>query len=212
MQSERTPSRAWEHPTAPRETNADERLKKVHMVTEMRKKLKELEQEMETGDVAPRPAKRIKVTDAAEIPHRAPGDSLSTFRVPDVDSDDEMEVDEEVEMKTNVFEASQVEEVQKEMEESPWGKGKQSVRDTVQEVAHERTPGTNQAWAFPKVGETARKAVQTVQIAPTAPKVKDVWAFPSVGTQSESVVDPLLGKKFDLGLEGWKRGQQLVEW
>ena len=47
--------------------------------------------------------KRVKVDDLEVIPHNLPGDSSGTFRVPDWDSDDEMEVDESVPERKNVF-------------------------------------------------------------------------------------------------------------
>jgi hypothetical protein len=47
--------------------------------------------------------KRVKIDDLSVIPHNRPGDSSSTFRVPEIDSDDEMEVDESVET-GNMFE------------------------------------------------------------------------------------------------------------
>jgi len=48
--------------------------------------------------------KRVNVNKLAKIPHNRPGESSGTFRVPEIDSDDEMEVDESVEELSNVFE------------------------------------------------------------------------------------------------------------
>ena len=59
--------------------------------------------------------KRVKVDSLAWIPHHRPGESSGTFRVPDIDSDDEMEVDETIPERSNVF--AEAEEMEKVVEE-----------------------------------------------------------------------------------------------
>lgn len=91
----------------PKEPNADARLAKLERMRVLQMELEELKRdedikEMEAHSVHRR--KRVKVDDLVSIPHNRPGDSQSTFRVPDVDSDDEMEVDSEVQERSNVFE------------------------------------------------------------------------------------------------------------
>nr|POF15355.1 hypothetical protein CFP56_42244 [Quercus suber] len=48
-------------------------------------------------------SKRVKVSDLVTLPHHRPGESSSTFRVPDIDSDGEMEVDEDVPVRSKPF-------------------------------------------------------------------------------------------------------------
>ena len=93
------PRFAWEKEPKPRLKNADERLAKIRTLEDLRRKVKDLEQDEDVR----RPTKRVKVDNLAEIPHNRPGDASSTFRVPDIDSDDEMEVDWNVEERSNVF-------------------------------------------------------------------------------------------------------------
>lgn len=203
-----TPSRDWPRPRTaakPRLPNADARLEKMHNVIDTRKKLDEMEKDEEVKELFDRPRKRIKVDEAAWIPHRAPGDGPSTWRVPDIDSDGEMEVDEDVEMLPNVFESSHAEEKEKEKAQLPASTSQQPTRELV--------PTT------PRTIETAHDigAANEIETTP-APlyTVTDVWAFPTVGTRPEGDlqldIDPYLAKKFDYGFESWKRGQHLVEW
>ena len=107
---------AWEKQVStpkPREPNADVRLAKIQRMRELQNELKKLQedadiQDMEAHSVHRR--KRVKIDNLAVIPHNRPGDSASTFRVPDIDSDDEMEVDDSVTERTNVFESIEEEE------------------------------------------------------------------------------------------------------
>ena len=94
---------AWEKKPRVKEPNADTRLAKIRQADFYRRKLAELEKDEEVL----RKVKRVKVDHLAEIPHNRPGDPSSCFRVPDIDSDDEMEVDEDVEERRNIFSASQ---------------------------------------------------------------------------------------------------------
>jgi hypothetical protein len=115
---------AWEKNAAkpkPKEPNADVRLAKLQQLQELEAKAKQAQQEADKlkaemnrmkqdADIREIEAhsvhrrKRVKVDHLKVIPHNRPGDSSSTFRVPEIDSDDEMSVDEDVEEDSNVFE------------------------------------------------------------------------------------------------------------
>ena len=94
------PPYAWEKTTSkPKEPNADARLAKMQRLRDLQKELEQLKQDDDIKDMEAHSVhrrKRVKVDELVSIPHNRPGDSASTFRVPDVDSDDEMEVDEDV--------------------------------------------------------------------------------------------------------------------
>ena len=173
------------------------------MITNMKQKLKELEEDEEINDIIERPVKRVKVDELAEIPHRRPGDFASTFRVPDVDSDGEMEVDEEdIVYKKNVFEQANV------VDDNLDSIFSKAAMDETQRKMRE----ANEYQAEKERAAAQQKAQQQKPIS----QVQDVWSFPSVGTrpadQWDNAIDPLLGKKFELGVEGWKRGMNLVDW
>lgn len=105
-QSHQPPRRyAWEQAEAkPKMANADERIAKIRRAEWHRRELARLEQEEDFV----RKVKRVKVDHLAEIPHNRPGDSAGTFRVPDIDSDDEMEVYDSVEERSNIFSTPQL--------------------------------------------------------------------------------------------------------
>lgn len=111
-----TPARAWTPQPAPREPNADRRLEKLRKFKELDEQLKAMKKDPETKDIVERPMKRVKIDHLVSIPHNRPGDSKSTFRMFEIDSDEEMEVDEEVEERSNVFENSTQEETPKALE------------------------------------------------------------------------------------------------
>ncbi|KAK3721905.1 hypothetical protein LTR37_002721 [Vermiconidia calcicola] len=100
---------AWEKRDAtpkPREPNADARLAKLNQIRELQRQLDELEKDEDIKDIEAHSIhrrKRVKIDDLAVIPHNRPGDSVSTFRVPDIDSDEEMSVDEDIDQSSNMF-------------------------------------------------------------------------------------------------------------
>ena len=105
---------AWER-TAPRprakHPDADARLAKILRMRDLEKELERLKHDADLqGLEAPR-VKRVKVDNLAAIPHNRPGESTGTFCAPDIDSDDEMEVDEKVEERSNVFQEREGESV-----------------------------------------------------------------------------------------------------
>lgn len=231
---EQTPLREWDRTPLPRLPNADSRLEKLNMYNRLKQKMKELQEDEELEDVIERPIKRVKVDELAEIPHRLPGDPKSTFRMPDPDTDGEMEIDEEIEEKGNVFEASQAADKQKESQiQQPAHNGMHAMRDVTPVTAAPKTKNlwadpsppkqyaqpTAQdipdAWTFPSVG--VQQTDDTTAQQPEDHTATDEWAFPTVGEmsldQTEIELDPLLGKKFAYGFEAWKRGQgHLVKW
>jgi len=72
----------------------------------MKAKLDKLRAEQEAEIAAqPRKTKRVKIEHLKEIPHNLPGEPSGSFRFPEADSDDEMEVDEDVEVIENPFTA-----------------------------------------------------------------------------------------------------------
>ncbi|QIW97658.1 hypothetical protein AMS68_003176 [Peltaster fructicola] len=102
--------RRWETPSKPREPNADKRLARMRELEKLREQKKQMESqiaklaaEQEADGIDTRKRKRVKVDELAYIPHNNPGDAHGTFRVPDWDSDEEMEVDDEVPVRENLF-------------------------------------------------------------------------------------------------------------
>ncbi|KAK5126001.1 hypothetical protein LTR85_011356 [Meristemomyces frigidus] len=118
----------------PAQPNADRRFEKLERLRKLQRELEELKQDEDVIEMESHKRKRVKVDDLVYIPHNRPGDSAGTFRVPDIDSDDEMEVDISVPERTNIFQeaASRVEEEQEE------------------HVVEERTVSE---WQFPSVGK-----------------------------------------------------------
>ncbi|TKA63228.1 hypothetical protein B0A55_12403, partial [Friedmanniomyces simplex] len=125
------PPLSWEQrahlatPIAPAESNADRRFEKAERLRKLQKELAELNQDEDIIEMESHRRKRVKVDDLQYIPHNRPGESSGTFRVPDIDSDDEMEVEMSVPERVNVFE----------------------------EAAAGREPSPEPMWVFPSVGK-----------------------------------------------------------
>jgi hypothetical protein len=104
---------AWEKNAAKpkaKETNADARLEKLKQLEYYRAQVAALEADSDIRDIEGHTAikrKKVNVDKLKVIPHNRPGDSSSTFRVPEIDSDDEMSVDEDVEETPNIFEENE---------------------------------------------------------------------------------------------------------
>lgn len=94
-------------PSRPKETNADARRAKLERMRELQKELEELQKDEDVQEMQSHRRKRVKIDNLVSIPHNLPGDSSGTFRVPEGDSDDEMEVYDDVEERSNVFEDSE---------------------------------------------------------------------------------------------------------
>ncbi|TKA65958.1 hypothetical protein B0A55_10156, partial [Friedmanniomyces simplex] len=98
---------------------------KAERLRKLQKELAELNQDEDIIEMESHRRKRVKVDDLQYIPHNRPGESSGTFRVPDIDSDDEMEVEMSVPERVNVFE----------------------------EAAAGREPSPEPMWVFPSVGK-----------------------------------------------------------
>jgi hypothetical protein len=98
-------------PSTPYDKNNYERIRRQHEIEQiraqqeaMKQKLDKLHAEQEAEAAAlPRKTKRVKIEHLKEIPHNLPGEPSGSFRFPEADSDDEMEVDEDVEIIDNAF-------------------------------------------------------------------------------------------------------------
>lgn len=100
---------------ASRDSNApypmpDRGLEKFRRMRNAQREVRMLSEDDDIRDFIERQAqpaprlKRVKVDKLIKIPHNRPGESSGTFRVPDLDSDDEMEVDEDCpERSENMF-------------------------------------------------------------------------------------------------------------
>ncbi|KAK5693142.1 hypothetical protein LTR97_010618 [Elasticomyces elasticus] len=107
-----TPTRqqplSWEKTmrTTPADSNADRRFEKIERLRKLQEELSELNADDDVQEMQSHRLKRVKVDDLEFIPHNRPGDSSGTFRVPDIDSDDEMEVEFDVPERQNVFQTA----------------------------------------------------------------------------------------------------------
>ncbi|KAK5693253.1 hypothetical protein LTR17_025174, partial [Elasticomyces elasticus] len=99
---------SWEKTmrTTPSDTNADRRFEKMERLRKLQVELSELNADDDVQEMQSHRLKRVKVDDLEYIPHNRPGDSSGTFRVPDIDSDDEMEVEFDVPERQNVFQTA----------------------------------------------------------------------------------------------------------
>ncbi|KAK4626997.1 hypothetical protein CLAFUW4_05011 [Fulvia fulva] len=182
--SAKTPGRVWTRQPAPKEPNADARLEKLRRFHEAQRTVNTMKDDEDIKDMVPRPTKRVKIDDLVSIPHNRPGDSESTFRVYDVDSDDEMEVDAEfAEIRQNIFKASTTqEEDDKKEEETP-----------------------------KPVKETPNVIKQSVEVPKMTFDFPSVGLMPE--DQRDRPYNEYLGAKFSWGLAEWLRtGEQVVQW
>ncbi|OTA32870.1 hypothetical protein BTJ68_07999 [Hortaea werneckii EXF-2000] len=114
LSSRQSQNDAWSRgaSTAPRpstavrpvDNNADRRFEKMERMRRLQRELEELQKDEDIREMESHRRKRVKVDDLQWIPHNRPGEGSGTFRVPDWDSDDEMEVEIDVPLRTNVFE------------------------------------------------------------------------------------------------------------
>jgi hypothetical protein len=101
-------------PSTPYDKNNYERIRRQHEIEQiraqqqaMKEKLDKLHAEQEAeADARPRKTKRVKLEHLKEVPHNLPGEPSGSFRFPEADSDDEMEVDEDAEVIDNAFNAA----------------------------------------------------------------------------------------------------------
>ncbi|PPJ54769.1 hypothetical protein CBER1_04023 [Cercospora berteroae] len=184
-----TPQRIWSQTPQPKDTNADRRLEKLRKFKELDAQLKELQQDEEVKQMTERPLKRVKVDTLVKIPHNRPGEASGTFRMPDIDSDDEMEVDADQETRSNIFDVSAEEET--------------AV-----------TPKATPAAPAPIAHAPAVTAAPPPPPAPAAPPAP-LFSFPDVGRleggATNDVTNAYLGAKFAYGFEHWKETGELLD-
>ena len=114
-----TPIATRTAPTTPYDKNNYERIRRAREMEQiivqreaMEKKFAKLRAEQLAEEEAqPRKTKRVKLDHLKAIPHRLPGDASGSFRFPEVDSDDEMEVDDDASVIENPFAAADDEEI-----------------------------------------------------------------------------------------------------
>lgn len=113
-----TPVATRTAPTTPYDKNNYERIRRAREMEQlivqreaMEQKLAKLRAEQQAEEEAqPRKTKRVKLDHLKTIPHRLPGEPSGSFRFPEVDSDDEMEVDDDASVIENPFAAADDEE------------------------------------------------------------------------------------------------------
>ena len=113
-----TPIATRTAPTTPYDKNNYERIRRAREMEQlivqreaMEQKLAKLRAEQLAAEEAqPRKTKRVKLEHLKSIPHNLPNEPSGSFRVPEADSDDEMEVDEDESVVENVFVAADDEE------------------------------------------------------------------------------------------------------
>lgn len=106
-----TPAVSRTAPSTPYDKNDYERIRRMREIEQirvqqiaMKEKLEKLRAEQEAeAEARPRKTKRVKIEHLKEIPHNLPGESSGSFRFPEFDSDDEIEVDEDAEEIENPF-------------------------------------------------------------------------------------------------------------
>lgn len=134
----------------PKQPNADARLAKIQEVRDLRARLDVLMKDPDVKDIDAHSAyrrKKMNVDMMKEIPHNRPGDAEGCFRVPEIDSDDEMSVDMDLEECSNVFDED--EKLQETTEETTPKQSTQqaSQQDTPKPPTEQQAP----MFAFPTV-------------------------------------------------------------
>jgi hypothetical protein len=186
-----TPAVSRTAPTTPYNKNDYARIRRLREIEElgaqhnaMKAKLDKLRAEQEAEAAAqPRKTKRVKIEHLKEIPHNLPGESSGSFRFPEADSDDEIEVDEDVEVIENPFTATD-----DDMPES-------------RQVSPAKTPASNPFTAQPsktmfetpalKASSPVKRAVSPVRKAPSPVKKMPslIKKAPSPVKEIEEVVE-----------------------
>jgi hypothetical protein len=113
-----TPIATRTAPSTPYDKNNYERIRRAREMEQlivqreaMEQKLAKLRAEQHAEEEAqPRKTKRVKLDHLKSIPHKLPGEPSGSFRVPEADSDDEMEVDDDASVIENIFAAADDEE------------------------------------------------------------------------------------------------------
>lgn len=162
----------------PADSNADRRYEKMERMRRLQRELEELKKDEDIIEMESHRRKRVKVDELQWIPHNRPGEGSDTFRVPDIDSDDEMEVDINVPLLENVFEKAQ------EAQEK-----RQPVREP-SPVKKMASPVKKIASPVKKAASPVKKAQEPVKEVVNAPVSE--FAFPSAGSE---FTFPSVGKR-----------------
>lgn len=166
--------------------------------------------------------KRVKIDDLLYIPHNRPGDPSGTFRVYDDDSDDEMEVDEDVELRKNVFEEVTMDEPspskpqglsQSKRQDSSPSKKKElqaAVQKKVQSQVQRVAPSPGELLHAQMVAGTPLEPHQ-LQV----PLEGNAWVFPSVSKRQDvyqegTAQEARLGAIFKVALDHWTRSGEIL--
>jgi len=182
-----------------KKTSADERFAKLEHMRMLERELEKLRKDEDIIEMESHRRKRVKVDSLQYIPHNRPGDAEGTFCVPEWDSDDEMEVEEAVPERINVFKQAQTVSPPKAVMSAP----------VMQDAARVTPPRRG------SVFESARKAPSQSQEKP-APKVFErvtmtpsKFTFPSVSKRmpddkpSHHYIEAAKNK-FATGFEEWR--------
>lgn len=153
-------------PPTPRDPNADRRILRVREIEHLRARQKRDEEELarleaERAADMPRKTKRVKVDHLKVIPHNRPGDSEGSFRVPDWDSDEEMEVDEDAELIDNLFDKN---EEDKQMTEHPPSNTQTSTATVASESAAAAVPSPQRNNAQTSAATVTNKTAASVPL------------------------------------------------
>lgn len=165
----------------PKQPNADARIATIQQWHDIKKEYERLRDDPVVKEVEGHGRKRVKVDNLPVIPHNRPGDSSSTFRVPDIDSDDEMEVDEEVEETTNVFEDSE-----KLQEKTP---GTTPMRASTQPTTTPLQQPSTQRTATPLQQQSTQQTMSSLQ-PPATQQTTTSLPQPSPSAQQATTEEP----------------------
>ncbi|KAK3117029.1 hypothetical protein LTR53_001983 [Teratosphaeriaceae sp. CCFEE 6253] len=141
------PAPAAPEPTEPQDQDLGGKLLRMKQLQE---ELAQLHSDPDVAELEAHRRKRVKVDDLAYIPHNLPGESEGTFRVPEWDSDDEMEVSWGVPERANVFgTAAQEDEDEGQQQQQQQQHDDDETAAEEEKEEEEAVP----AFAFPSVGK-----------------------------------------------------------
>jgi hypothetical protein len=176
-----TPAVSRTAPSTPYDKNDYARIRRLREIEElasqhnaMKAKLDKLRAEQAAeAATQPRKTKRVKIEHLKEIPHNLPGEPSGSFRLPEIDSDDEMEVDEDVEVIENPFTAADdetPEETQASPAKTPAHTSASNLFTTQPSASISRTPALKATSPIKGAISPVRKAPSPVKKAPSPMK------------------------------------------
>ncbi|KAH9838937.1 hypothetical protein Tdes44962_MAKER01788 [Teratosphaeria destructans] len=191
-------------PAKPREANADARYAKLERLRKLEMELALLREDEDIKEMEGHRMKRVKVDHLEYIPHKKPGDSEGTFRVPDWDSDDEMEVEESVPVRANIFDDD------KDIS-TPVPAAPASIAPAPASVGASTAPAPASVPATP--APVSVSAVPAPAPVPAVAKPRK-WNFPDLGQRGESPSPGYKARakaKFEAGFAAWKEQKGIIE-